>query len=83
MNKVYRILITAGFVVVYLFQSNIWAEATDKIPIVWFLQMGSDEQESDSAFFQYVENYNQSQDSIELILDITSAGCSFDAADTL
>ena len=55
----------------------------DKVPIRLFIQMSSEEQASNTGLSEYIEAYNQSQDRIELILDITTAGCSFDAADTL
>ena len=68
----------------FLFHFSIClSSAKEKVPIIWFMQMSSEEQQSNTAFFKYVENYNQSQDSIEVILDITNAGCSFDATDTL
>jgi ABC-type glycerol-3-phosphate transport system substrate-binding protein len=48
-----------------------------------FFQLGAEQQNSYNLFLQFVNDYNQSQDSIELRLDSTTASCSFDAADTL
>ena len=55
----------------------------DKVQIRVFVQMNSEEQSNNNLLFQFVNAYNKSQNRIELILDITTAGCSFDATDSL
>jgi len=60
------------------------AKTQDKIQIHLFIQMSPSEKENpNSTAYQMVNQYNQSKENIELVLDITTAGCSFDAADTL
>ena len=66
-----------------LLSSKIVFAQTEKTQIRWFVQATTEEGGLDTVFMQYVNDYNQSQDSIELIMDITTAGCSFDATDTL
>jgi ABC-type glycerol-3-phosphate transport system substrate-binding protein len=71
------------FLFFILLSSNILFAQQEKTQIRWFIQATTEEGGLDTVFMQYVNAYNQSQDSIELIMDITTATCSFDAADTL
>jgi len=66
-----------------IFSASPRLHSEGKVPIRLFIQMSSEEQSSNNGIFEFIEAYNQSQDRIELMLDITTAGCSFDAADTL
>lgn len=62
---------------------NTFFGQSGRTQIKWFIQASNDEGTLDSDFIRYVQAYNLSQDSIELVMDITTATCSFDAADSL
>jgi len=60
------------------------AKTLDKVQIHLFIQMSQSEKEDpNSMVYQLVDQYNHSKENIELVLDITTASCSFDAADSL
>ncbi|MBN1596722.1 MAG: extracellular solute-binding protein [Bacteroidales bacterium] len=56
----------------------------EKVQIKWYVQLSNDEDDPYTlSLNEHVENYNNSQDSIELIIDPCYVGCSFDATDSL
>ena len=60
------------------------AKAHEKVQIHMFIAMSQSEKENpNSVAFQLADQYNQTSENIELVLDITTASCSFDAADSL
>ncbi|MFC2138046.1 ABC transporter substrate-binding protein, partial [Bacteroidota bacterium] len=77
--------ITIGLLIsCLLFTQNIMSNTNEKVQIKWYLQLNNDESDpNSSAFYQYVEMYNNSQDRIEVVIVPSYAGCSFDATDTL
>ena len=66
------------------FSNHACAQDTEKIQIKWYIQISNDEEDPFRVgLFEAVEEYNSSQERIEVVIDPSYAGCSFDATDTL
>lgn len=66
------------------FSSHALAQNKEKVQIKWYIQLSNDEEDPFRiGLYEAVENYNDSQNRIEVVIDPSYAGCSFDATDTL
>jgi len=84
MVKKVTVLLCSVICLVVFGLTELGAKSREKIPIHLFIQMSPSEKENpNSAAYQLVNQYNQSKENIQLVLDITTASCSFDAADSL